>query len=283
MPKHKVNRVIYIDARSRIKTGSGSNFTVEIVNRDPFIGTMVIKEINIPFSFYQINSSNNQLDFTESVGGAFTATLPPGNYTAASLPLAIKAALDFSSSTPVTYTVTLNTSTLKLFITPSSGAISMEWATGPNSANSAHLILGFPKLDVPLALTVDSPNTINTQPENYIFLRSNAIKNIESAPVANVIADNDVDDDSAVIAKIPIQGEFGDILHYEEFQVLTRRFPVNTTKLGMLDFRLTFYQDNPIDLNGNDRVSLTLLLMEEKSKNRRIKRIGVDPRFAVDI
>ena len=121
MPKHKgTNRTIYIDAKDRFRGPSGSNFVVRIIeNLTPIVGTMIVKEISIPFTFYQINSSNNQIPVRELTGGVFSVFLEIGNYSAADLEIQLKDILDTGSLVPQTYDVVFSSITGKLTITAS--------------------------------------------------------------------------------------------------------------------------------------------------------------------
>src|SRR6476659_1249913 len=71
------------------------------------IGAMKILEVQIPFSYYAFNSTNNTFVLNEIGGGSGLVTIPVGNYTTTTLAAAMGAALTAAGS--ATYTVTYST------------------------------------------------------------------------------------------------------------------------------------------------------------------------------
>ena len=82
-----------------------------------------VLEVEIPFSYYVINSINNTLTLTEP-GGAnapVAITMVPGNYTASSLAQALENGLNNAPGSIATYNVTYSSSTAKFTVTSSVG------------------------------------------------------------------------------------------------------------------------------------------------------------------
>lgn len=87
--------------------------------------------------YFKIESGSNTIIFTEG-GGNLTATITPGEYTAATLCTAIDAA--FTAGGAGSYTVTY-TAAFKFQIVKSAGTFTIKWTNGSSAAMAA--ILGF--------------------------------------------------------------------------------------------------------------------------------------------
>ena len=87
------------------------------------IAAIKIIEVQIPFTWYVINSGNNTFTMTEITGGTSSAlvTLPVGNYTSTQLATNLAAALNLASPNAITYTVVFVPATQKYTITNTSG------------------------------------------------------------------------------------------------------------------------------------------------------------------
>ena len=88
---------------------------------------------------------NFNLDFTEGTSGAATAVIPLDNYpTGAAMAAAIETAMN-AAATDNTYTVTYSGITNLFTIARSVGVdtIDLNWSTGPNSAESVGVDIGF--------------------------------------------------------------------------------------------------------------------------------------------
>ena len=111
-----------------------SNFMIQVP--EAMEGKYKVKYITIPNTIYNVNTSNNALNW--SAGGPFyDAVLPVGNYDGATLATAVAAALTAGDLTARTYTATFDAITSKLTITNST-ADDMLWAAG----RSANTVIG---------------------------------------------------------------------------------------------------------------------------------------------
>lgn len=148
--------------RSKDRTsGDPHNFAIEF-KADNLDGKYVVKNVSLPNSFYNVNSSNNVVYFYET-GASTSATIPVGNYTASSLATQLKTSMDAVST--VTYTITYSNISGK-FTFVSSGNSNFEW--GSNTANSARYLLGFNEEDTSPTTSQESTNVINLSPYPHI-------------------------------------------------------------------------------------------------------------------
>ncbi len=128
---------------------------------------------------FVIGSTNNKIDFKESGGSQLHATIASATYAMgadssvnSSLCKAIKTALDAAGGT--TYTVTFNSGTKKLTITPTAGTVQILWLTGTNQATSAWSVLGWTHADTADASSLTSNGTTAAQDWTHTFSRLNA-------------------------------------------------------------------------------------------------------------
>src|SRR5687767_12512127 len=73
---------IHINSNDRT-SGTNENFSTNLFLPINNIKNIKIKSIEIPLTYYIVNSSNNTINFT--LGGSNNAILIPGNYTASQL------------------------------------------------------------------------------------------------------------------------------------------------------------------------------------------------------
>ena len=111
-----------------------SNFMIQVP--EAMEGKYKVKYITIPNTIYNVNTSNNALNWTAG-GPYYDAVLPVGNYDGATLATAVAAALTAGDLTARTYTATFDAITSKLTITNST-ADDMIWAAG----QSANTVIG---------------------------------------------------------------------------------------------------------------------------------------------
>ena len=87
------------------------------------IAAIKIIEVQIPFSWYVINSGNNTFTMTENGVSTAIVTLPIGNYTSVQLGASLAAALTLASPLAATYTVLFVPATQKYTFTVAGGGV----------------------------------------------------------------------------------------------------------------------------------------------------------------
>ena len=152
---------IILDSRDRISTSPSSSDFELILNNSVRVKKLKVEYIWIPGSFYNITSSNNKIHINEAIGGAKTATLTPGSYTASTLAIEMQTQMNTVSAG---YTVTYNTNQ---YTFTWSNAASFQFTTASDSpwyeiglanattASGTSLTSSFPiSLDRPLNLFI---------------------------------------------------------------------------------------------------------------------------------
>ena len=151
-----------IDSKDNLSGTANMVFPNHLFNH---VIAFTLKEVLIPYTFYSINSTNNNLIwFKNGDVQNRDITVPPGNYTLNQLKTTIKALMDAAPGPVQTYTITDDPITYKITITQDSSTFILR------GAGSINRILGF-------AVGPDSANAIsNTAPNIYNLTYTNSIK-----------------------------------------------------------------------------------------------------------
>lgn len=204
-------------------TGTSSNFTVS-TGATSANGLYSLFEAYIPNTFYNINSTNNQVYFNDGVDRI--ALLSPGSYQ--SFPdLITELQLQMNAVSTNTYTVEYQNLTKFLKIT-GTGNFYFTWKT--NTTNSARVILGFSPLDGTASL-VQTGDLI----ANLSIITS---FNITVNGVGNIYLGNN----TSTTFSIPIDVISGAIVHYKAN---------NNKQLMTFDRIVTSFTVSIRDDNGN--------------------------------
>jgi hypothetical protein len=227
-----------LNVDSRDGTGTTTNFSITI-NSAINVRELSLLEAEIPVTWYNVNSSNNKFDFNDGV--ARTVTITPSNYTATTLASALQTGLN-ASGTGLTFTVTYSTATYK-FTVAATGGFSMPFATGTNHTTSICLVLGFTATDHGSAASQVSDNAADLIGEPYIYLKCTSITGVNEG----ILSSNS--NDTGVLARIPVNVNFGDVILY----TAPKEHPTlifNGTNITSLSFSLTYRNNSVIDNNG---------------------------------
>lgn len=151
--------LIKLCSADRISGTSSHNAVIEFPSYT-FTGSYELVEAFVPISYYNVNSRNNVIRLFDN-GSAKTATITAGFYTSSTLTAAVKTALDAASGGFQTYTVSIDSTTMKLTVT--AGA-AFQFLFGTVSTSSAASVLGFSDSDTSAATSQTSDNIINLNP-----------------------------------------------------------------------------------------------------------------------
>lgn len=202
---------IYINSSAPYRDvgGTDEDFTVTEVGRH-FGPPLAPKRVKlacaaIPYTWYNVTSSNNTFSFTDA-SGTYNIVITPGNYDATSLASAIATLMNGVGS-PLTYVVTASPTTFKITFT-TTGNFNLDF----NVANSADLLLGFLASTVTApALTVTAPNILGLVSDNEIFICTDLISGADNGlipwtpgPAAS--------SNRHVLANVTISASYGSIL-----------------------------------------------------------------------
>jgi len=249
---YKPARVIHIRSQdvgvAKGVSGSLANYNISInpsIDCDPDEYMLVsVNSAQIPFSFYNVNASNNLL--TGDDGASYTATLTQGNYNITQLLAEIKTKVNAASGTHDITATSYDNKTNKVTIT-TAGNTTFSWATGINPVGK---LIGF-TADGSAATSHISDAQVNTGGEEAVYIRSSlhSINSYESRTGGS----------SDILAKVPNMVSFYGIIHYQP--------PVNVWKcqlqrgqtLSNFGLSLTDSEHTVLEMNGmNWEVSLLI-------------------------
>lgn len=233
-----------VNSRKRLNptTETSSNFTFSFNRNVHRITEIVLTSIQIPYSFYSINATNNVLTFNDD---ALFITLVPGNYTSTSLTLALKQLID-SAFGDTTTVVTFSYSTYKITITRGVAFSVDSYTDVPQSTLSN--ILGF-AITTATAISVTGINVINISGPNYINIVSNFLTKPIDHKVLYINSSY-----SNVLATIPVTVGPGNTItsFYQVSEPIRFSYKYSILTTSIIDFKITDEYGNILNLNGLD-------------------------------
>ena len=207
-------------------------------------------EVQIPYSWYSINSTNNTFGLTVTGHSLVTVTLTPGNYTSTTLATELKTKMDAVAPGGHSFTVTYSSSTQKFTITISGGGTFT--LTFGSYVNSPAMFLGFaPSETYPsvAANSVVSPNAALVSGPNYLYVNSRRYGQVSNLYLPQGAIGGGVE--GPQMAKIPINVGSGGVIYWQDPDP-QKWFDIGTVvNLERIDFYLTLGNtDSIIQLNG---------------------------------
>lgn len=232
---------LYLDSSKRT---SGTNELYEIKLNPPIsrIKKIDIISLEIPFSFYIINSNNNILKFNDGTT-TYTVTIPIGNYDGITLPNVLEVLFNNVSSG---FNISYLTNTYKLRFQRTSGNFQLIY-TGSTSA----YIVGLSS-DSILTNDFTCQDISNLSGPNYLFINSLAL----TRPKVTRSYNGDIQ--SNILYKIPINVSPGSAIVEKNIYPVQIEF-ANSQTIKDIDLQLLFPNGNTVDLNGQPW-SITIVL-----------------------
>ena len=209
---------VYFHLKDKIHTLNGHHIKLSVLDAE------------IPFSFYQTNSTNNVL--SGSIGGsAFSFTVSPGNYTAFEIVDDLNAKFTAAS---LTCTVSYSKITNRLTFTAGGGV-----AIVLNAASTMLEQLGFSSTGTLTGTTtLVSSQAVNLQPTRVLFIK------IQNLNVSNRY-DNST---SKVIASVPIDVERNSWVFYTAHSNISSE--IIDSYVDILEVVIVDEEDNEVEFNG---------------------------------
>lgn len=248
--KERIRSVINSKNRLNPSTEPSHNFTFSFNNTSIRIAEIMIERVEIPFSFYIINTTNNVLTFNS---GANSITLTPGNYTGPTLitELTTKLTAAFAGQSPV---VTFSNSTYKLTISKTAAFNVDSKIDVP--ASTASYILGFYTSTVS-ATSVTASGALNISGPNYILITSTFL----TRPIQHKMLYSDSSYSTGFWA-VPVSTSPGDTIIEMPNMPIKLNSKTTIRPSDIIDIQLYDDSGNFLDLNGLDW-SMQLILLTE--------------------
>jgi hypothetical protein len=243
--KERIQAVI--NSKDRLDSKDDSTDFTWSFNRNTIrITEILIKSIEIPFSYYVFNTNNNFFLINGS-----TVSITPGTYTFSSLITELETQID--AEIGGTTTITFSTTTYKYTITHSAPI----QITANETTSPAARMLGF-RATSASATTITGDSAIDLSGPNYLLVRSNFLtKNIAHRML---YADDSYDN---VLLDVPtIQATPGSTIGYIPNIPVRLSYPLKIFTTDIIDISLTDEYGNIIDLNGLDWAIQIVFLTE---------------------
>jgi hypothetical protein len=216
-----------------------------------------LAEAEFPVSFYTFDSNNNQL--TIDVAGSnnsgswtapITVSIPSKNYNVVQLIAQLNALV---TSSYFTFTASYDTQTLKMTFTLTSSLPGTSFAKFEVGDSTCLAQLGFVKGQTGTAGVLEATNAINLHRTLNIYVRTNMkVDNLDS-----------LGEQKGVIAKIQVDKDVGDIVHYRNIENV--KFQLTDTFLDHLKIVLLGDDGNRIDFNGLEyRLTFAFFFRKER-------------------
>jgi hypothetical protein len=248
--KERIRAVINSKNRLQPLTEPSHNFTFSFNNKTTRITEIVIERIEIPYSFYAVNSTNNVLTFNN---GTVTATITPGNYTSTTIQSELKTKIDAAFADTNT-TITFSPSTYKLTITRTTAFIIDSMNSVP--ASTASNILGF-RSSTASATSATASGVINISGPNYIIMRSTFL----TKPIQHRMLYSDTTYQNNLWA-IPLSASPGDIIFESPNLPIKLNYKFTIAPTDIIDIQLYDDSNNFLDLNGLDWAMQLIFITE---------------------
>lgn len=236
--------------------------------RSEDVAAVKVLQAEIPFTYYPINAANNTFTFTEGATVS-TVTLPPNNYTGATLASQLQTSL---SALSVGFTVSYNANTLLFTFTHNTAA---AWSIFFNGTNTPYSFMGFdPNVTYSgsgIGSVIVSPNAAAVAGPRYLYINSRKL-----GPFINFnLADGSpTGGDFPGLCRVPVNAAYGSTILYNDpdpqkyFDLFLGR------EFDSFDFYLTLGSDQsqvPLDLRGS-AWSLKLAILSYRKPTEQIYR-----------
>lgn len=252
MLRSKVLSIRAVDRDPIRFTDTDSNFLVR-VTKIPKVTRIQIQNAMIPLTFYNINTSNNTINFNDGI--ARVATLVPGTYTAQQLAANMKIVMDAIST--LVYTITINTITQRITIS-STANFSLDFTSLISSLSK---MLGFTQSLFSGANSYTGSKNLNV---NRIYSQINISSENVSRHNEQVVSSNL--QDSSLICRInnSIYKPSEYLYFSNDDNSGSKMFNSSIGSIEHIDIKLKDLDGNYFDFNGvNDGIVVNFIITYE--------------------
>jgi hypothetical protein len=234
LTKERVQAVVNSSARLNPLTETTGDFTWSFNNDVTRVSDILIKAVQIPYSFYSINSSNNYI-----LINATTITITSGNYTATSLIPELISKID--TALGGTTTITYSTQTLKFTINHSAN---IQITNNGAGTSPLAALLGY-STTTAAATSHTATQAANISGPNYIRVVSEFL----TKPIHHkTLYANDTL--ATTLLVVPVHAGYGDIITTEPEIPVRLSYKLAIKSTDIIDFTLKDEFNNTVDLNG---------------------------------
>jgi hypothetical protein len=238
--------MLHIDSGHRT---SGTNEAPEFILAHPILDVVSWRVVNvqIPRSYYCVTSANNTLTLSDTsiAPATHVVTIPPGNYGAVALALALQTAFN-SAGGDAHFVVTYSSSTYRLTITNGTADFTIAWGAGRNVTTNLGVVMGFDvTTDItPAVATSTGASAVNVNIDLSLQVRSQSL----TAGLHMVTYDAPVRD-AQLMFRVPISAAQGEVILWEPQDMFMHYLSARKVDQH-IDFTLCDSYGNVIDLHG---------------------------------
>lgn len=223
----------FFDSSTRdLTSNSNEDLTVTLDEKLSRVKKVVVQSIEIPYSYYVVNTNNNTLQFNDNAVTTQTVTIPIGNYTGTQFASELQTQMDTKYAG---FTVTYSLTTYKLTFSHA-GNFELLFASTISE------LIGL-QADSGVTTNFTCPGISDLSGPNYLLIRSDTLtRPMRRKPLENKAASN-------VFAKVPVISGPGSVINVRTIVPVSYDFAVRQT-LSTIDFKLVDPSGNVVDLNG---------------------------------
>jgi len=172
-----------------------------------------ILEVQIPFSFYVINSTNNKFFYIDSnTAISHLITIPVGNYNGSTMAASLATQLSAASST--VFTVEFLNPIQKFRFTSSSNEFVFQFGVkGDHGDTNPRIWLGFDDglSSSSLSKVLVSPNVSAVTGPNYLYVNSSTI-----GPLCGIYSEESIGGVGREMAQVPVNCSAGGVIFWQD-------------------------------------------------------------------
>lgn len=252
--------VFHIDSKNATRINSTHSILYSLgsplyalADEDMFLQVI---SFTIPYSFYNINSTNRFLSVMENGFDVFTINIPTGNYNILQIIDLVRTRLNQHSPNGLLYTMSYDRIQNRISMSVSHGSATLLFGSGQNVIFDMEELLGFSG-GIDRTLPAVSNSTCNVQTYSNIFVLNSSfgISNQYSSVNGNM---------SRILAKIPVNTSSSySYIYYTNDLLLTYKCSISS--FTEIDLSLVDQDQDPIDLNGNNFFCSLRVIFKKKA------------------
>ena len=258
---------LYIDSNNRHSSDSINDFTMQLNGKYKDIRAIEVRDVNMTNSFYNVDTTNNLLYFTDSGSTSRTATLNPCYYDDTNIILELDRAMN-ATATSDKYSSTWNDIAGKVTIAVDDGTFILELS---NTTTAVWDVLGYDTgTNTSASASHEADDVMTLNCHNYVDIRS---PEISSSLDSNLESQNGVLQYSDILARLNVDNvTLRDHVGWTQEPDRTIIRFSNNLSLSKLNFYTTDRKGNPAQHNGNDYNMTIILHHQQTSRIQEFKQ-----------
>jgi hypothetical protein len=230
-------------------SASSSNFTINLPESFNCKGRrfLKLKYLQCYNTIYNVDATNNALNFNENSANKSITPLTPSGYTGTTLATALQTALNTASSGYNTYVVTYSAST-GLFTISAGNPFTLLFSSGTNSSTSLWKVMGWTTSN---GLSPVNSATASSVTSPYMANLTNPLSMYLNLSKVNSIIRTSDTPSIPFTYNIPIKVPYGQLIELKEDQ-LEQKALISDPLFKVFTVQLIGPNGNAVNLNGSE-------------------------------